>query len=136
MTPATPIPFAVSRLKALSDLPLIGRSREFGKLRELVHTKSPALVCGPTGTGKTRLLAELRQDLVARRLNVVSLRFEQPLHAFLLQLANRISIDGANLSSIALRGVIWKALESKPRILLVDNVAEASTPFYRLLNPY
>jgi MoxR-like ATPase len=51
------------RTRALSEIPLVSRSRELNKLAAAVASGSPALVEGSHGLGKTRLLLELKRDL-------------------------------------------------------------------------
>ncbi|MGA7414816.1 MAG: ATP-binding protein [Bryobacteraceae bacterium] len=124
---------AAHRLRALSELPLVGRDREMIKLLNLAATKSPALIYGPSGLGKTRLLLEVARKLSAEGASVAYIRFQQPLHAFLLTLAGQLGLDCAGTSSIALRGALWQAFELRPRVILLDDIAEATPPFYRFL---
>ena len=46
-------------------------------------------------------------------------------------MATRLGLLTANDSSVALRGLLWKTLEDHPRILLLDNIAEAVLQVYR-----
>jgi DNA polymerase III delta prime subunit len=124
---------AIDRLRALSELPLVGRDREMSKLVNMAATKSPALIYGPPGLGKTRLLLEVARKLSAEGADAAYVRFQQPLHTFLLNLADQLRLNCANASSIALRGALWRAFESRPRVILLDDIAEATPPFYRFL---
>ena len=133
MSPRMAGPFAVPRLKALTALPLIGRERELAKLQKLIAANGSALVYGPPGVGKTRLLMEARKRLLSEGRHVVHVRFEQPLHSFLQQIANHFSIECVNTSSVGLRGVLWKAFETQPYVFLIDDISEATTPYYRFL---
>jgi hypothetical protein len=128
-----PEQFNGARLKALTDLPLIGRSREIAKLQKLAASGTPALIVGPPGAGKTRMLLELRKALISQGHKVLDIRFEQPPHAFLEQIARQLAIDCENSSSIVLRGVLWKTLEMKPHVLLIDDLLEVTAPYYRFL---
>jgi len=119
------------RTRALSEIPLVGRSRELGKLEAAVASGSPALVEGSSGLGKTRLLLELKRKLSNANTHPVYARFSQPLHAFLLDLANKLSVNTGSGSSIALRGAIWNALESSPRVILLDDIANAGPMCFR-----
>jgi hypothetical protein len=123
--------FAAKRSRALWQVPLLNRNRQLGRLLDLVHAKAPALVYGSPGLGKTRLLLELRDRCSADGIPVVYVRFQQPLHAFLVEIARRLDLGRESASSISLRGAIWQVLESKPRVILLDDIAEPSAPFYR-----
>jgi hypothetical protein len=46
-------------------------------------------------------------------------------------MAARLLLRTVNHSSVALRGLLWKALEENPHILLVDDIADATVPVYR-----
>lgn len=89
------------------------------------------LVYGSPGLGKTRLLLELKQELARRAAKVLYIPFAQPLHTFLIDMAARLSLRPTANSSIALRGLLWKTLRSNPQIILLDDVSEATLPFYR-----
>jgi len=79
------------------------------------------------------MLLELRKALISQGHPVLDIRFEQPLHSFLVQIARQLSIECENSSSIMLRGVLWKALEMKPHVLLIDDLLEVTAPYYRFL---
>ncbi len=89
------------------------------------------MIAGSPGFGKTRLLHELRTRLTAENIRSLYLPFTTPLHTFLVAVAARLSLRSANDSSVTLRGLLWKELESNPRILLLDDISEAILPFYR-----
>jgi hypothetical protein len=122
-----------SHLKALSELPLIGRHREMAKLLRLAAAKTPALIYGARGMGKTRVLFNLRSALSANGTDVLYVRFAQPFHSFLLEIANQLSVECVKTSSISLRGALWKAFGAKPHVILLDDIQEATPPFYRFL---
>jgi hypothetical protein len=107
------------------------RDRELARLLQSALQRRPMLVCGSPGLGKTRLLLELKQELARRGAKVLYLRFAQPLHTLLIGMAARLSLRPATNSSIALRGLLWKTLKSNPQIILLDDVSEATLPFYR-----
>ncbi len=71
-----------SRLsERIADLPLIGREAELRQARawaEGLEARSGWLwVCGPPGTGKTRLVTELRDEWIEQSLRVFSARFRR-----------------------------------------------------------
>lgn len=118
-------------LNAGLEMPLIQRDQEITRLMQCVREGKHALLCGPPGIGKTRLLLEIRSKLEAQGATPLFLRFTQPLHRFLLAMAANLSLESNRTSSIALRGLLWKQLEAKPRVILLDHIAEAGMPFYR-----
>jgi AAA domain (dynein-related subfamily) len=122
---------AGDRSRALSELPLIGRGRELERSLSFVRSRTPALICGPAGIGKSRLLLELAHRLATAGTEVTYIHFRQPLHAFLSELTGKLSIECPGKSSIALRGALWNAFELQPRTLLLDDVSAATPPFYR-----
>jgi hypothetical protein len=117
--------------KVLFGLQLIERDRELSKLLQCASAGTPALLTGSPGLGRTRLLRELGARLTAKHIDSVYVPFVLPLHAFLVSMAARLSLRSVNDSSMALRGLLWKALEDHPRILLLDDIAEATLPFCR-----
>ncbi len=117
--------------KLMSGLPLIERDRELSKLLQCASARTPALLTGSPGLGRTRLLRELGARLTAENIDFLYIPFVQPLHAFLISMAVRLALPMVKNSSVALRGLLWKELEDHPRILLLDDIAEATSQFYR-----
>jgi hypothetical protein len=121
----------IHQRKAAAVLPLMERDRELERLVQSTLHGKPALVCGSPGLGKTRLLLELEHELMRRGEKVLYLPFVRPLHMFLVRTAARLSLRPTADSSVALRGQLWKAFRSDPRIILLDGISEATLPFYR-----
>jgi len=119
------------RMKAISELELIGRAREMAKLKRLVESKTPTLIHGAPGCGKTRLLLHLQDQLTANGQDVLYVRFEQSLHTLFLKMAEKLSVKCEKTSSISLRGALWKAFEAKPYVILLHDIREATLPYYR-----
>ncbi len=119
------------RMKSISELALVGRAREMAKLIRLVEGKMPALIHGAAGSGKTRLLLNLHNHLAADGHDVLYVRFEQPLHTLLLTIAEKLSLECEKTSSTSLRGALWKAFEATPHIILLDDIHEATPPYFR-----
>ena len=121
----------MDRSKLMSDLPLIERDRELLKLLQCASARTPVLLIGSPGLGRTRLLRELGERLTAEGIDSLYIPFVQPLHAFLVSMAARLALPTVNNSSVALRGLLWKALEDHPRVLLLDDIAKATLQVYR-----
>ncbi|MFZ0589971.1 MAG: hypothetical protein WAM39_05785 [Bryobacteraceae bacterium] len=83
----------VDRERAFTELRLLERDRELRKLMQSGFEGKPILVCGSPGLGKTRLLLEVRHNLMADGRKVLYVPFVQPLHEFLVSLAARLLLD-------------------------------------------
>lgn len=120
-----------NRATALRELPLLSRDRELSKLEAAVRSCTPTLIEGSPGLGKTRLLLELSRRFSHGNAASVYVRFSQPLHSFLVDLAKALSLESGRASSVTLRGAIWKEFESRPRVLLLDDIGNAGPLFHR-----
>src|SRR5207248_10937463 len=94
--------------KAMSELPLIERDRELSKVLQYASAGTPVLLIGSPGLGRTRLLRELGARLTAENIDSLYVPFVLPLQTFLVSLATRLSVPIVNVSSVTLRGLLWK----------------------------
>ena len=89
------------------------------------------MLTGSPGLGRTRLLRELGARLRVESIDSLYVLFIQPSHTLLVSIATRLSLRVVKDSSVALRGLLCNALEDHRRVLLLDDIAEASSQFYR-----
>ncbi len=117
-------------------LPLVGRRRELRFLESLLSRGSRALVTGPRGIGKTRLIGEAA---AACGLQPVRLQGPRTLHELLELLLPRITdapCPPAGLRSLpsqALQARALAALGARPRWLWIDDPHPADPRLYRFL---
>ncbi|MGC8884415.1 MAG: AAA family ATPase [Bryobacteraceae bacterium] len=109
-------------------LPLLGRRKELHALAALFRQGDRALVLGPRGMGKTRLVAEAAQ---AAGVEPLVLSSPGPLRELAWQLLQQMS--GARppapsprrLTSQLLQSRVLRALEARPRWIWIDNPTPA-----------
>ncbi len=117
-------------------LPLVGRRRELRFLESLLTRGSRALVTGPRGIGKTRLIEEAA---AACGLQPVELCGPRTLHELLELLLPRITdapcppAELRSLPSQALQARALEALRASPRWLWIDDPVPAGPRLYRFL---
>lgn len=107
-------------------LPLVGRRKELHALAALFRQGDRALVLGPRGTGKTRLVAEAAQ---AAGVEPLVLSSPEPLRELAWQLFEQMS--GApppepsprRLTGRVLQSRVLRALEAPPRWIWIDNAS-------------
>lgn len=133
-----------------SSFPLIGRATEYQRLLSSLKKRQPLLILGPGGSGKSALISAVLKDL-PQPAGIIAIRHSPNLHDLLTDLARALIRtnhaafrNGARPSgdperwlrqqtSVHLKGVLWKAFEGEPRIVIFDGVTDASFPMYRFL---
>jgi len=115
------------------QLPFVGMARELERLSLAFSTGDPLLLLGPQGSGKTRLIREA----LPRNRHVLYVAWEPTLHALLISMARALTGDPedwlAAQTSVRLKGLLWTAVESSPRPMMLDGITGASFPTYRFL---
>jgi len=116
-----------------AQLPFIGMARELERLSLAFAAGDPLLLLGPQGSGKTRLI---REALPQNR-HVLYIAWEPTLHALLISMARALLADPedwlAAQTSVRLKGLLWTAVESSPKPMMLDGVTGAGFPTYRFL---
>ena len=108
-------------LKRLSDLGLVGQSREIIE-KALKRPFGMILITGPTGSGKTTTLYALLQELDREKVNIVTL--EDPVEYF---------IEGINQSQIrpdigySFASGLREILRQDPDVILVGEIRDEET---------
>ena len=129
---------------------MIGRVQERQTLLSAVKNRDSLLLLGPGGSGKTALVQGLPQTEGWEDARLYISNFESP-HDLLVQIARGLlrSRHGTFCSrakagpdhegwlsrqtSMHLKGLLWTALETEPRTLIVDGVNRAGHQAYRFL---
>jgi hypothetical protein len=110
-------------------MPLIGRHSEIDRLRKSILQRESLLVLGPAGSGKTALVREVVDE------DIVHLRYSSTLHDLLTDLARALfqSERPGRQTSVHLKGLLYMALETAPRVIILDGIDRASFPIYRFI---
>jgi hypothetical protein len=116
-----------------TQLPLVGAVKEVERLKRALSSGDPLLLVGPQGSGKTRII----QEALSANPQVLYLEWRPTLHQLLAAMA-RALLDAPEdwlktQTSVQLKGLLWKALESEPVPLVLDGIAGAGFPAYRFL---
>lgn len=108
-------------------LPLAGRRKEVNALAAALRRRRSCLILGPPGIGKTRLIEE-----ALRRAPQPFARVQSPatLHELLERLAPPAERRSA---SVALKGAVLAAMRASPRVLILEDLADAGPRTYRFL---
>jgi len=122
------LPAPEARRASFSPLPLVGRRKERNALAALFRQGSRALVLGPRGMGKTRLVAEAAQ---AAGVEPLILSSPGPLMELARQLLDQMSgalppaASTRRLTSQVLQSRVLRALEARPRWIWIEDPAPA-----------
>lgn len=130
--------------------PLIGLRAERHRLISALRQKQRLLILGPTGSGKSALIAAAIASLESRQ-EVVLIPYSANLHHLLIDLSRTLlSIEHSAFlklarcgddrekwlsqqTSLHLRGLLWTALEAEPRVIVLDGISAAGFRAYRFL---
>lgn len=121
---------------AAGALPYIGRRKELRALASLLARGNRALILGPRGIGKTRLVMEAS---AACGLAPVSLSASGPLRGLLEELFLEITSETIPPASVhmlpgqALQARVLRELQARPRWLWIDDPAPAGPRLHRFL---
>jgi hypothetical protein len=117
---------------ALDDrlIPMAGRRDEVSELVRALQVRQSRLITGPPGMGKTRLLAEAASRCAAPYLLI---RRPRALHDLLLQLAGMLDCRKTTGTTISLKPAVLESLTLEPRIIFLEDMAEADPRMYRFL---
>jgi hypothetical protein len=111
-------------------IPLAGRRGEVQELVCALQARQSRLITGPPGMGKTRLLAEAVSECAVPSLLI---RGPRVLHDLLVQLAGLLACRVTGAASMSLKPVILESLKHEPRVVCLEDVAEADPRMYRFL---
>jgi hypothetical protein len=112
---------------SLEYLSCVEREEEFGRLRNQAKIRKSMLVYGPEGVGKSRLL---RAFVEGQPLALYVAQMKSP-REFLLALLDglhsadqRIRVPGniSDLSSSSLKGIVNRALDTRPFLMVLDHL--------------
>lgn len=137
-------------MESETGLPLIGLVGERKRLLEALRKGESLLLLGPRGCGKTAVIRSVIEALPAAR-DVIYIRYSPTLHDLLISLTRKLvqsrhkylqhvvskGSDSekwlSRQTSVHLKGLLWNALESEPKTIILDGVDGASHPTFRFL---
>lgn len=105
----------------------VEREEEMGRLQSQAKMRKPLLVFGPEGVGKSRLL---RTFVESQPLTLYVEQMQSP-RQFLLALLHALQAAGsgievpskvAALSSSSLKGIVHRALDTRPFLMMLDHL--------------
>jgi len=111
-------------------IPLAGRQREVQELVRALEARQSRLITGPSGMGKTRLLAEA---VCGCNVPYLLVRSPRVLHDLLAQLAGMLGCRVNGTTSMSLKPAVLDALQHEPRAVFLEDMAEADPRMYRFL---
>jgi hypothetical protein len=130
--------------------PLIGLASEYQRLTTALLKRTPLLILGPGGSGKSALIAAVLANLPTPH-EVISIRHSSSLHHLLIDLARslirtrhdtfrKLARPGSDTekwlsqqTSVHLKGILWTSLEAEPRVIVLDGIMGGGFPMYRFL---
>lgn len=133
-----------------TTLPIVGLVNEQERVCKALTKRESVLLLGPRGCGKTTVIRAAISTLPIKT-NIVYVRYAAGLHELLTSIARALLGCGHGYfhrlvpkntdpekwlkqqTSLHLRGLLWNALETDPRLIILDEVDGASYPIYRFL---
>lgn len=131
-------------------LPLVGLRAECQRLVSALQKRQRLLILGPAGSGKSALIAHSVAGLESHQ-DIITIPYSANLHHLLIDLSRillrtdhsaflklaRLGDDPerwlSQQTSVHLRGLLWTALETEPRVIILDGISSAGFPTYRFL---
>jgi len=112
------------------EVRLVGRRNEVATLASALEQRQSRLILGPRGIGKTRLIQEA---LAQSERPCLFVKEPRVLHQLLVELAAGLRCAVRRSTSIVLKPAVLEALRSRPRCVVVDDIADADPRMYRFL---
>lgn len=132
------------------NLPIVGLANEQRRVRESLSKRESLLLLGPRGSGKTTTI-RAAINILSTKTDIVYVHYSPTLHELLASMMRALLQCGhghlhrllpkipdrekwlLQQTSLHLKGLLWNALETEPRTLVLDEIHGASHPIYRFL---